>query len=187
MAMGILAVFDMAGVDVGVKARRANPERQPKDDPTFYRASQVLFDQGWLGQKSGKGYYRYEAGSRERLKHDEALALLAAEGKKLGIARSTAISREEVVERCIYSMINEGARILEEGVALRPGDIDVVYTSGYGFPRRRGGPMFYADEIGLDTVVAGLARHAKQGNAADWEPAPLLSKLAAAGSTFADW
>jgi 3-hydroxyacyl-CoA dehydrogenase len=187
MAMGILAVFDMAGVDVGVKARRANPERQPKDDPTFYRASQVLFDQGWLGQKSGKGYYRYEAGSRERLQHDEALALLAAEGKKLGIARSTAISREEVVERCIYSMINEGARILEEGVALRPGDIDVVYTSGYGFPRRRGGPMFYADEIGLDTVMAGLARHAQQGNAADWEPAPLLSKLAAAGSTFADW
>jgi 3-hydroxyacyl-CoA dehydrogenase len=187
MAMGILAVFDMAGVDVGVKARRANPERQPKDDPTFYRASQVLFDQGWLGQKSGKGYYRYEAGSRERLQHDEALALLAAEGKKLGVARSTSISREEVVERCIYSMINEGARILEEGVALRPGDIDVVYTSGYGFPRRRGGPMFYADEIGLDTVMAGLARHAQQGNAADWEPAPLLSKLAAAGSTFADW
>ena len=187
MAMGILAVFDMAGVDVGVKARRANPERQPKDDPTFYRASQVLFDQGWLGQKSGKGYYRYEAGSRERLKHDEALKLLADEGKKLGVARNTPVSRDEVVERCIYSMINEGARILEEGVALRPGDIDVVYTSGYGFPRRRGGPMFYADEIGLDTVVAGLARHSKQGNAADWEPAPLLRKLAAEGSTFADW
>jgi len=187
MAMGILAVFDMAGVDVGVKARRANPERQPKDDPTFYRASQVLFDQGWLGQKSGKGYYRYEAGSRERLQHDEALKLLEEEGKKLGVARSTPVSREEVVERCIYSMINEGARILEEGVALRPGDIDVVYTSGYGFPRRRGGPMFYADEIGLDTVVAGLARHATRGNAADWEPAPLLKRLAAAGSTFAVW
>jgi 3-hydroxyacyl-CoA dehydrogenase len=187
MAMGILAVFDMAGVDVGVKARRANPERQPKDDPTFYRASQVLFDQGWLGQKSGKGYYRYEAGSRERLKHDEALKLLAEEGRKLGVARNTPVSREEVVERCIYSMINEGARILEEGVALRPGDIDVVYTSGYGFPRRRGGPMFYADEIGLDTVVAGLARHAQQGVAADWEPAPLLKRLAEAGSTFAAW
>ncbi len=113
--------------------------------------------------------------------------MLADEGKKLGGARNTPISSEEVVERCIYSMINEGARILEEGVALRPGDIDVVYTSGYGFPRRRGGPMFYADEIGLDTVVAGLARHAKQGVAADWEPAPLLKKLAAAGSTFAAW
>ena len=188
MAMGILAVFDMAGVDVGVKARRANPDRQPKDDPTFYRSSQVLFDQGWLGQKSGKGYYRYEAGSRERLKHDEALA--AARRGRAASSASRAATRSadtEIVERCIYSMINEGARILEEGVALRPGDIDVVYTSGYGFPRRRGGPMFYADEIGLDTVVAGLARHAKQGNAADWEPAPLLKRLAAAGTTFAAW
>jgi 3-hydroxyacyl-CoA dehydrogenase len=187
MAMGILAVFDMAGIDVGVKARRAHPERQPQDDSTFYAASQVLFDHNWLGQKSGKGYYRYEAGSRERLQHDEALKLLAAEGKKLGIARSTPISREEIIERCIYSMINEGARILEEGVALRPGDIDVVYTSGYGFPRSRGGPMFYADQIGLDTVVAGLKKYARIGNAADWQPAPLLKKLAEAGSTFAAW
>jgi 3-hydroxyacyl-CoA dehydrogenase len=187
MAMGILAVFDMAGVDVGVKARRANPERQPKDDPTFYRASQVLFDQNWLGQKSGKGYYRYETGSRERLQHDAALKLLADEGRRLGVSRSTAISDEEIVERCIYSMINEGARILEEGVALRPGDIDVVYTSGYGFPRRRGGPMFYADQIGLDTVLAGLAKFAKQGNPADWKPAALLKQLAEAGGTFTEW
>ncbi len=153
--MGILAVFDMAGVDVGVKARRANPDHVPKDDPTFYRASQVLFDQNWLGQKSGKGYYLYEAGSRERKPHDEALKLLAAEGSRLGIRRDTPITRQEIVERCIYVMINEGAKILEEGVALRPSDIDVVYTSGYAFPRRRGGPMFYADEIGLDTVLAG--------------------------------
>jgi 3-hydroxyacyl-CoA dehydrogenase len=187
MAMGILAVFDMSGVDVGVKARRANPERQPKNDPTFYRSSQVLFDQGWLGQKSGKGYYRYEAGSRERLTHDEALKLLGDEGRKLGIARGTSISREEIAERCIFSMINEGARILEEGVALRPGDVDVVYTSGYGFPRRRGGPMFYADQIGLETVVSGLKKYAQYGVAADWEPAPLLKKLAQSGSTFAAW
>jgi 3-hydroxyacyl-CoA dehydrogenase len=187
MAMGILAVFDMAGVDVGVRVRRANPGRQPKDDPTFYRASQVLFDQGWLGQKSGKGYYRYEAGSRERLPHDEALSLLHLEGRKLGIARDQPISSEEIVERCIYSMINEGARILEEGVALRPGDIDVVYTSGYGFPRQRGGPMFFADEIGLDVVLAGLQKYAGHGNAADWEPAGLLKALAQSGSTFTAW
>jgi 3-hydroxyacyl-CoA dehydrogenase len=187
MAMGILAVFDMAGVDVGVKARRANPDRQPKDDPTFYRSSQVLFDQGWLGQKSGKGYYRYEAGSRDRLTHDEALQLLAAEGKKLGIARGGAISREEIVERCIYSMINEGARILAEGVALRPGDIDTVYTSGYGFPRRRGGPMHYADQLGLDTVLAGLQKYGKLGKASDWEPSALLKKLAETGGTFEAW
>jgi 3-hydroxyacyl-CoA dehydrogenase len=187
MAMGILAVFDMAGVDVGVRVRRANPGRQPKDDPTFYRASQVLFDQGWLGQKSGKGYYRYEAGSRERLPHEEALSLLHLEGRKLGIARDQPISSEEIVERCIYSMINEGARILEEGVALRPGDIDVVYTSGYGFPRQRGGPMFLADEIGLDVVLAGLRKYAEHGHAADWEPAGLLKALAQSGSTFTAW
>jgi 3-hydroxyacyl-CoA dehydrogenase len=187
MAMGILAVFDMSGVDVGVKARRANPDRVPKDDPTFYRASQVLFDAGWLGQKTGKGYYRYEAGSRERLRHDEALQVLAAEGKKLGVARSAAPSRQEIAERCVFAMINEGAKLLEEGVALRPGDIDVVYTSGYGFPRRRGGPMFYADQIGLDTVLAGLRKYGKQGSARDWQPSGLLERLAAEGSTFAAW
>ncbi len=187
MGMGILAVFDMAGVDVGVKARRANPDHVPKDDPTFYRASQVLFDHAWLGQKSGKGYYLYEAGSRERKPHDEALQLLAAEGGKLGIARGKPIMRQEIVERCIYAMINEGAKILEEGVALRPSDIDVVYTSGYAFPRRRGGPMFYADEIGLDTVLAGVNKYAKLGNPKDWKPSALLKQLAESGSTFAAW
>jgi 3-hydroxyacyl-CoA dehydrogenase len=187
MAMGILAVFDMAGVDVGVRARRAHPDRQPADDPTFYRASQVLFDQGWLGQKSGRGYYRYVAGSRERQPHNEAMLLLAEEGRKLGVARTGQISSIEIVERCIYPLINEGARILEEGVALRPGDIDVAYTAGYGFPRHRGGPMFYADQIGLETVLAGLARHASHGNASDWTPSALLETLARSGSTFATW
>jgi 3-hydroxyacyl-CoA dehydrogenase len=187
MGMGILAVFDMAGIDVGVKVRRANPDQVPKDDPTFYRASQVLFDHNWLGQKSGKGYYRYEAGSRERLPHDEALAMLRSEGEKLGIARGTPITSDEIVERCIYSMINEGAKLLEEGVALRPGDIDVVYTSGYAFPRSRGGPMFYADQIGLDTVLAGLNKYAKLGNPKDWEPSALLRQLAESGRTFEQW
>jgi 3-hydroxyacyl-CoA dehydrogenase len=186
MAMGILAVFDMAGVDTGVKVRQANPD-QGSSDPSFYRADQVLFGQGWIGQKAGKGYYRYEPGSRERHEHPEALALLAAEAQKLGIRRRTDITEQEIVERCIYSMINEGARILEEGIALRPGDIDVVYTSGYGFPRRRGGPMFYADEIGLATVLAGIEKYGKHLHAADWQPAPLLKKLAASGGGFAAW
>jgi 3-hydroxyacyl-CoA dehydrogenase len=187
MAMGILAVFDMSGVDVGVKARRANPDHVPKDDPSFYRASQVLFDKEWLGQKSGKGYYRYEAGSRERLPHEEALKLLADEGTKLGIRRKEPVTRQEVAERCLFAMINEGAKLLEEGVALRPGDIDVVYTSGYAFPRRRGGPMFYADQIGLDTVLAGINKYAKVGNPKDWKPSALLKELAEKGSTFAEW
>ena len=187
MAMGILAVFDMAGIDVGVKARRANPDHVPKHDPTFYRPSQLLFDQNWLGQKSGKGYYRYEAGSRDRLPHDEALKLIAEEGRRLGVARGEPISRQEIVERCLFSMINEGARILEEGVALRPGDIDVVYTSGYAFPRRHGGPMFYADAIGLDIVLAGLTKYGKGRRAADFEPSALLKQLAETGGTFAAW
>jgi 3-hydroxyacyl-CoA dehydrogenase len=187
MGMGILAVFDMSGVDVGVKARRANPEHVPADDPTFYRASQLLFDQNWLGQKNGKGYYRYEAGSRDRLQHDEALKILADEGRRLGIARSEPISRQEIIERCIYPMINEGAKILEEGVALRPADIDVVYTSGYAFPRRHGGPMFYADSIGLDTVLAGLVKHGKGRRADDFKPSALLKQLAESGSSFAAW
>src|SRR5690606_28340931 len=152
-----------------------------------YRASQVLFDQGWLGQKSGKGYYLYEAGSRERLRHDAALGLLAEEGRKLGIASGKPISRQQIVERCVFAMINEGAKLLEEGVAQRPGDIDVVYTSGYGFPRRRGGPMFYADQIGLDTVLAGLEKHAQGRNPRDFAPSKLLRELAASGGTFAGW
>ena len=186
MAMGILAVFDMAGVDVGVKVRAANPG-QGSADPTFYRADQVLYGQGWLGQKTGKGYYKYEQGSRDRHVHPEALALLAAEAQKLNVARRSDITEQEIVERCIYSMINEGAVILEEGVALRPGDIDVVYTSGYGFPRWRGGPMFFADHVGLDTVLAGIEKYGKQGRPDDWKPAPLLVKLAREGSTFAAW
>ncbi len=134
MAMGLLAVFDMSGVDVGVKVRKelAN-DGKLSPDPTFYRASGALFEKGWLGQKSGKGYYKYEQGSRERHTHDEALQLFAAEAKRLGITRRQ-ITEREIQERCVFALINEGAKVLEEGVALRPGDIDVVYTSGYGFP-----------------------------------------------------
>lgn len=186
MAMGILAVFDLAGVDVGVNIRKANPQRG-STDPSFYRADQVLSSQNWLGQKSGRGYYRYEQGSRERHEHPEALVLLAEEARKLGFTRRTDITEQEIVERCIYSMINEGAKILEEGVALRPGDIDVVYTSGYGFPRHRGGPMFFADEIGLPTVLAGIEKYGQRLHAADWQPAPLLLQLAKSNGTFAAW
>jgi len=186
MAMGILAVFDMAGIDVGVKVRQANPE-QKSPDPTFYRCDAVLHAQGWFGQKSGKGYYRYEAGSRERLPHPEALALLAEEAARLGVTQRTDITAREILERCLFALVNEGARILEEGIALRPGDIDVVYTSGYGFARWRGGPMFWADQIGLDVVLAGIEKYGRQGNPADWKPASLLVRLASEGSSFTAW
>jgi 3-hydroxyacyl-CoA dehydrogenase len=186
MAMGILAVFDMAGIDVGVRVRQANPQ-QGSADPTFYRADQLLYDQGWIGQKAGRGYYRYQPGSRERLEHPEALALLAEEAARLGLEARRDIGAREIVERCIYPMINEGARLLEEGIALRPGDIDVVYTSGYGFPRFRGGPMCYADQVGPGAVLAGMEKYGRQGFVADWAPAPLLVRLAREGSSFAAW
>ena len=154
MAMGILAVYDMAGVDVGYKVRQERKDQLP-DDPGFYRASSMLVERGWLGQKTGIGFYRYEKGSRERLDNPEAIEMFAAEAARLGIEQRQ-ISDEEIEQRCLYAMINEGARVLEEGVALRASDIDVVYTSGYGFPRYRGGPMFYADTVGLREICARI-------------------------------
>ena len=185
MAMGILAVFDMAGVDVGVRVRAANADRLP-DDPSFYRASALLVENGMLGQKSGSGYYRYEKGSRERFDHPEALELFANEARRLGIERRS-IPDEEIVERCILALINEGATVLEEGVALRAADIDVVYTSGYGFPRHRGGPMFYADTLGLDHVVARIRALARHHDPQYWQPSALLERLAASGERLADF
>jgi 3-hydroxyacyl-CoA dehydrogenase len=185
MAMGILAVFDMAGVDVGYKVRKERAEFLP-DDPSFYRASTLLVEKGMLGQKTGSGYYRYEAGSRERHENPEALAMFAAEARRLGIEPRD-ISDEEIVDRCILSLINEGALVLEENIALRASDVDVVYTSGYGFPRYRGGPMFFADTFGLDKVVARLDEFASSLDPQYWQVSPLLRKLAKSGSAIADY
>jgi 3-hydroxyacyl-CoA dehydrogenase len=185
MAMGILAVFDMAGVDVGVNVHRSNAERYPPD-PTYYQADLALFEAGRLGQKTGKGYYRYEPGDRKRHDDPEALAILAATARRLGVAQC-AHDDAEILERCLYPLLNEGIRILEEGVALRAGDIDVVWTSGYGFPRYRGGPMFYADTIGLRTLYEGLMKYRARFGPMHWEPAPLLKRLIDEGRTLADW
>lgn len=185
MAMGILAVFDMAGVDVGYKVREERKEFLP-DDPGFYRASAMLVERGWLGQKTGSGYYRYEAGSRERLDNPEALEMFGSEAKKLGIERRE-ITDEEIIDRCLCALINEGAKVLEEKVALRAADIDVVYTSGYGFPRFRGGPMFYADSLGLDRVCAKIESFAASLDPQYWKPAGLLRDLAKSGKRIADF
>ena len=184
MAMGLLAVFDMAGVDVGVRVREAHADSLP-DDPGFYRASALLVENGMLGQKSGSGYYRYEQGSRERHENPAALELLEREAGRLGIERRE-IGAEEIVSRCVCALINEGARVLEEGVALRAADIDVVYTSGYGFPRHRGGPMFYGDTLGLARVVADIREFARTLDARYWEPSALLVELADSGGKLAD-
>jgi 3-hydroxyacyl-CoA dehydrogenase len=138
---------------------------------------------GRYGQKTGKGVYKYEAGSRAPVPDPEIEQLIVAHSKEQGIARRP-VSDQEIVERCMYALVNEGAKILEEGIALRASDIDMVYLTGYGFPLYRGGPMFYADTVGLKNVVAEMEKYAKGRNGQFWKPAALLAKLAAEGKTF---
>ncbi len=183
MAMGILAVFDMAGIDVGVNVHRANADRYPPD-PTYYQADFALHEAGRIGQKVGKGYYRYEG--RKRLDDPEAIELLRARANALAVPQS-AHTDDEILERCLYPLMNEGFRILGEGVALRASDIDVVWAAGYGFPRYRGGPMFHAQTIGLPTLLAGMNRYRERFGPMHWEPAPLLVELVERGTTLADW
>jgi 3-hydroxyacyl-CoA dehydrogenase len=183
MAMGILAVYDMAGVDVGHLTRVALGNAFDRD-PTFYRPSAMLTERGWLGQKAGRGYYRYQDG--KRIVDPEVVAMLHEEGQRLGVPQRKP-DADEIRERCLYGMINEGARVLEEGIALRASDIDVVYTSGYGFPRYRGGPMFYADTVGLKKIYDRIRDFQRTLNPHYWQPAALLEKLAKPGSTFAQW
>jgi 3-hydroxyacyl-CoA dehydrogenase len=185
MAMGILAVFDMAGIDVGINVHRANSSRYPPD-PSYYQADVALAQAGRLGRKNGRGYYRYQAGDHTRHEDPEALAILAARARQLDI-QPRSHSDDEIVERCIHPLINEGLRILQEGVAQRAGDIDVVWTSGYGFPRFRGGPMFYADTIGPAAVLETILRYRERFGPMHWEPAPLLIELAASGRSIAEW
>ncbi|OGA30558.1 MAG: glyoxysomal fatty acid beta-oxidation multifunctional protein MFP-a [Betaproteobacteria bacterium RIFCSPLOWO2_02_FULL_65_24] len=184
MAMGILAVFDMGGIEVGVSVHKSNADKYPPD-PTYYQADLALYEAGRLGQKNGKGFYRYEPGERSRHDDPEAIEILRERAQKLGVPQRTH-SQEEILERCLYPLMNEGIRILEEGVAVRASDIDVVWTAGYGFPRYRGGPMFYADTIGLKTLLDGILRYRDLFGPMHWQPAPLLEKLVREGKTLAD-
>ena len=185
MAMGILAVFDMAGIDVGVNVHKSNAERYPPD-PTYYQADIALHAAGRLGQKNGRGYYKYLPGERARHDDPEAIAILREQATKLGVPQSEH-GEAEILERCLYPLLNEGLRILEEGVALRAGDVDVVWTSGYGFPRYRGGPMFHADTIGLSTLHAGMLKYRERFGPMHWEPAPLLTRLVREGRSLTEW
>jgi 3-hydroxyacyl-CoA dehydrogenase len=182
LAMGPFAMMDMAGQDIGWhirKRRRAeNPERQ-----VYPAWVDRVCEQGRFGQKTGKGVYKYEAGSRAPVPDPEVEKLIADYSKEIGVQRR-AVGDPEIVERCLYALANEGAKILEEGIALRASDIDMVYLTGYGFPPYRGGPMFYADTVGLKNVVAAMERYAKGRNGQFWQPAPLLARLAAEGKTF---
>jgi 3-hydroxyacyl-CoA dehydrogenase len=174
--MGPFAMGDLAGLDIGWRKRKAEGRRSEIVDP--------LCEAGRFGQKTGKGFYRYEGGSRTPIPDPEVDALIVAASKRLGVQRRP-IDKQEIVERLIFPMINEGARILDEGVARRPGDIDVVWIYGYGFPVWRGGPMFYADTVGLPYIRDQLAKFAAHSKDKNLEPAPLLVKLAAEGKGFA--
>jgi len=185
MAMGVLAVYDLAGIDVGHKVREAMGDNKP-DDPTFFAAAAAMNDAGRFGQKTGAGFYKYEKGSRGRFDDEEALALIRKTAEDLGVTRDPP-TKEEILERCLYPLVNEAANILDEGIALRASDIDVVWTSGYGFPRHKGGPMFWADHIGLEKILTGMKKYRKKFDPLFWQPAPLLEKLVREGKTFADW
>ncbi len=180
MAMGPLAVGDLAGLDVGYKARQALPDRP--DHPATHIADQLV-EMGRMGQKTGAGYYRYDPETRKRMDDPEVETMIQAEAERLGIEPRT-ISDEEIVARVIYPLINEGARILEEGIAQRASDIDIVYIYGYGFPAHRGGPMFYADTVGTKKVYDSICEFRDNLRSDDWQPAPLLEKLAADNGRF---
>ena len=183
-AMGMFAVHDLAGNDVGYRMRKAAQASRP-NDRRYSDIITLLCDMGRLGQKTGKGWYRYEPGSRTPIPDPEVEALIIAQAKAKGIERRV-ITDEEIVKRCVYGPINEGAVLLEKGIALRPSDIDIVYVTGYGFPSWRGGPMFYADTVGLKNVLDDIKRfHERDGFF--WKPAPLLEQLVREGKSFADY
>jgi 3-hydroxyacyl-CoA dehydrogenase len=181
MAMGIFAVDDMGGIDLAWRVRQEYKHLE-KPGERIPLVLDKLYQMGRLGQKTGAGWYRYGE-DRKPIPDPEVETLIETTAKEAGIPRR-AVSNEEIIERCMFIMINEGARILEEGHALRAGDIDTIYLAGYGFPAYRGGPMWYADTIGLNTVLTRLLEfHVKHGPR--WEPAPLLRRLAAEETTFA--
>jgi 3-hydroxyacyl-CoA dehydrogenase len=174
--MGPLAASDLAGLDISWRMRKAQGLSAAIADQ--------LCERGYFGQKSGRGFYRYEAGSRAPKPDAEVEQLIIATSQRLNVKRRP-IDKSEIVERLLFPMINEGARILDEGIAARPGDIDVIWVYGYGFPIWRGGPMHYADSVGLAHVRDRLREFAAQTGDTRHEPAPLLVRLADQGRGFA--
>jgi 3-hydroxyacyl-CoA dehydrogenase len=170
LPMGPYAMMDLAGLDVGWLIRKSRGEQAVIED--------ALCGAGHFGQKTGKGYFRYEAGSRTPLPDPEIERIILDASARLGISRRK-IGPEEIVERTVFPMINEGARILEEGIASRPGDIDVVWVYGYGWPVWRGGPMYFADQLGLGHVRDRLAYYAERSGDQSLRPAALIARLAA--------
>ena len=182
MAMGPIRMADLAGLDIGwATTKRKYAEAGVPMPPSV---PSLLCEAGRFGQKTGAGWYRYEAGKRDPIADETTTELISDYRASQGILPRQ-ISDDEIVERCVYALVNEGARILDEGIAARASDIDVVYVDGYGFPRHRGGPMFYADTIGLRQVVRSMRRFAAEPGAdPSLQPSPFLLRLAEEGKTF---
>lgn len=183
-AMGPFRMGDLAGNDIGWAIRKRRAVEKP--GMKYSASADRLCEMGRFGQKTGKGWYDYAPGKRDAIPSQEVLDMIDAHRKAIGITPRQ-ISDEEIVQRLVFSLVNEGAHILEDGIASKSGDIDMVYLTGYGFPIYRGGPMHYASELGLINVVQTMQRFAQNPNddATFWKPAPLLARLAAEGKPFA--
>lgn len=176
--MGPFAMSDLAGLDIGWRSRKDFGGRAPVAD--------ALAEMGRFGQKTGRGFFVYSDGARTGTRDPEVEALIEKTAAEHGIARRS-FTPDEIIARLMYPMVNEGARILEEGIAARPGDIDTIWINGYNWPAWRGGPMHWADTVGLKTLAEALTRFARETGDDSQEPAPLLRKLAESGGRFADW
>ena len=186
MAMGPFRMADLAGLDIGWAIRKRRAAEFPNED--LSNVADILCEAGRFGQKTGSGFYRYEAGARNAIPDPAVTVIIERYREKKGVV-ARLVSDAEIVERCIYALINEGARIVDEGIAQRSSDVDLVYLNGYGFPAYRGGPMFYGDSVGLITVARALSRIAAVhgADASFWTPAPLLARLAQEGRTFSEF
>jgi 3-hydroxyacyl-CoA dehydrogenase len=184
MAMGPNAVGDLAGLDVGYRARREL--KNLPDDPRYYRVANLLVEKGRLGQKAKAGAFDYVEGSRRPVRSIEVEAMIEAEAARLGVARRV-VSDDEIRDRCLFALINEGAELLAEGIAESSTDVDTIWCNGYGFPRYRGGPLWYADEVGLPEVLSGIQGLADQLGERYWKASPLLVDLARRRANFATW
>jgi 3-hydroxyacyl-CoA dehydrogenase len=182
-AMGPFAVGDVAGLDVSWRIRQRRAETRPTEE-RYSPIADRLCEMGRFGQKTGAGWYRYEEGSRTPIPDPVVEDVILGVSEELGFERR-AIDDDEIQDRCLYTLINEGAKILDEGLALRASDIDVIWIYGYGFPKHRGGPMFIADRLGLNVVHEALCRLAEDHGDL-FAPSPLLARLAAAGKGFGE-
>ena len=182
-AMGPFSVGDIAGLDVSWRIRRRRAETRPQDE-RYSPIADRLCEMGRFGQKTGAGWYKYEDGGRAPIPDPVVVDVILGVSEELGFKRRD-IADEEILERCLYTLINEGAKILEDGIALRSSDIDVIWVYGYGFPKHRGGPMYHADRVGVDTVYDALCR-LTEAHGEEFRPAPLLEELARDGKGFGD-